>query len=44
MNDKRIILKKPVASFISCLIQHIPPSQFKIIRYYGAYARGHRYK
>lgn len=25
--------------FISALIQHIPESQFKMIRYYGAYAR-----
>jgi hypothetical protein len=25
--------------FISALIQHIPPPQFKMIRYYGAYAR-----
>ena len=26
--------------FISALIQHIPERQFKMIRYYGAYARG----
>jgi hypothetical protein len=25
--------------FISALIQHIPPKQFKMIRYYGAYGR-----
>jgi hypothetical protein len=28
-----------VDDFISALIQHIPESQFKMIRYYGAYAR-----
>jgi hypothetical protein len=28
-----------VNDFISALIQHIPPPQFKMIRYYGAYAR-----
>lgn len=28
-----------VDEFISALIQHIPPPQFKMIRYYGAYAR-----
>lgn len=26
-------------NFIGALIQHIPPPQFKMIRYYGAYAR-----
>ena len=28
-----------VDEFISALLQHIPESQFKMIRYYGAYAR-----
>jgi hypothetical protein len=28
-----------VDEFIAALIQHIPPPQFKMIRYYGAYAR-----
>jgi len=28
--------------FISALIQHIPEPQFKMIRYYGAYARHQR--
>ena len=28
-----------VDDFISALIQHIPEPQFKMIRYYGAYAR-----
>lgn len=29
----------PVNEFITALISHIPPLQFKMIRYYGAYAR-----
>jgi len=29
----------PVDEFISSLLQHIPEPQFKMIRYYGAYAR-----
>lgn len=29
----------PIDEFISALIQHIPDPQFKMIRYYGAYAR-----
>jgi hypothetical protein len=41
-NNEKIILKKSINSFISCLIQHIPPSQFKMIRYYGVYARKFR--
>jgi len=28
-----------VEGFISALIQHIPPPHFKMVRYYGAYAR-----
>lgn len=28
--------------FITALIQHIPPPQFKMVRYYGAYARGRK--
>lgn len=43
-NNEKIILRKPIDSFISCLIQHIPPSQFKVIRYYGAYARTHGFR
>lgn len=30
--------------FITALIQHIPEPQFKVIRYYGAYARRNRMK
>lgn len=29
-----------VEEFISALLQHLPEKQFKMIRYYGAYARG----
>jgi hypothetical protein len=32
-------VEMPVDDFISALIQHVPPRQFKMIRYYGAYAR-----
>jgi hypothetical protein len=38
-NDKYIEVKMTVNEFILALIQHIPPPQFKMIRYYGAYAR-----
>lgn len=39
-NDEiRINVTMVVEQFISALIQHIPPHQFKMIRYYGAYAR-----
>ncbi|MDD3160290.1 MAG: transposase [Candidatus ainarchaeum sp.] len=37
--DKKVFVKMEVHDFISALIQHIPPPQFKMIRYYGAYAR-----
>lgn len=37
--DTRIDVVMAVEQFITALIQHIPPSQFKMIRYYGAYAR-----
>lgn len=30
---------KTADDFITSLIQHIPPPQFKMVRYYGAYAR-----
>jgi Putative transposase/Transposase zinc-binding domain len=39
-NDNiRVNVVMKVYDFISALIQHIPPPQFKMIRYYGAYAR-----
>jgi hypothetical protein len=37
--DTRIEVTMTVEQFIAALIQHIPPPQFKMIRYYGAYAR-----
>lgn len=37
--DDRIDVTMSVDDFITALIQHIPPPQFKLIRYYGAYAR-----
>jgi hypothetical protein len=37
--DTRINVTMTTDQFISALIQHIPPPQFKVIRYYGAYAR-----
>ena len=38
-DDKRITEKIPVLEFISRLIEHIPEKHFKMIRYYGIYAR-----
>ena len=37
--NTRIDVTMSIEQFITALIQHIPPSQFKMIRYYGAYAR-----
>lgn len=37
--DQRVNVTLASDQFISSLIQHIPPPQFKMIRYYGAYAR-----
>ena len=37
--DHRINVVISVNDFITALIQHIPPVQFKMIRYYGAYWR-----
>jgi len=34
----RILARKSTNGFITCLVQHIPPRQFKMIRYYGAYS------
>jgi len=34
----------PVDEFITSLIQHIPDRQFKMVRYYGAYARKNKKK
>ncbi|MDP3698205.1 MAG: transposase [Nanoarchaeota archaeon] len=40
--SKKIVITKSVDDFISSLVQHIPPKQFKIIRYYGVYCRNKR--
>ncbi|MBI4143502.1 transposase, partial [Candidatus Woesearchaeota archaeon] len=32
-----VLVRKSVSNFITSLIQHIPPKQFKTIRYYGTY-------
>ncbi|MBW2975435.1 transposase [Candidatus Woesearchaeota archaeon] len=37
--NRKILVKKSIGGFITSLIQHIPPPQFKMIRYYGAYSR-----
>lgn len=37
--DTNVNVTMRVFDFIKALIQHIPPPQFKMIRYYGAYAR-----
>ena len=42
-DNKLIVEKLPVLDFMERLIQHIPETQFKMIRYYGIYAR-HREK
>lgn len=38
-NHARVCLKMDTNRFIASMIQHIPPSQFKMVRYYGAYGR-----
>jgi len=40
----KVSVTKTADSFITSLIQHIPPRQFKLIRYYGAYSRNQRIK
>jgi hypothetical protein len=35
---KRIFQRLPVLEFIHGVVRHIPPKQFKMIRYYGLYA------
>ncbi|MDP3766165.1 MAG: transposase [Nanoarchaeota archaeon] len=39
---RNLLVRKSVRNFISSLIQHIPPKQFKTIRYYGAYSKNKR--
>jgi hypothetical protein len=41
-DKKRIDVVMNTDEFITALIQHIPEPQFKMIRYYGAYARHRR--
>ena len=43
-NNNKVIVTKSINNFITSLIQHIPPKQFKVIRYYGAYCRNQRRK
>ena len=38
-HKSKVLVRKSVRNFIACLIQHIPPKQFKTIRYYGAYSK-----
>jgi len=40
--QQRVFVRKSIIDFIASLIQHIPPEQFKIIRYYGAYNKNKR--
>ena len=43
MKMKKLIAETvPVLDFISMLTQHIPEKHFKMIRYYGLYARHHK--
>ena len=41
-HEVRHYVSMKVQHFIKSIIQHIPESQFKMIRYYGAYARKHK--
>lgn len=38
-SDEIKFVSKPVDDFIESILQHLPESQFKMIRYYGAYSR-----
>jgi len=38
-HKSNVLVRKSVRNFIASLIQHIPPKQFKTIRYYGAYSK-----
>tara|TARA_Y100000310_G_C20481124_1_gene714728 strand:+ start:218 stop:703 length:486 start_codon:yes stop_codon:yes gene_type:complete len=40
--NNKITVTKSINNFITSLIQHIPPKQFKIVRYYGTYCRNKR--
>lgn len=41
-DDKLIVETIPVLHFVSMLIRHIPEKHFKMIRYYGLYAKHHK--
>jgi hypothetical protein len=43
-DNKRIEVELDVFEFIKKVIIHIPEKQFKMIRYYGIYARNNKYK
>jgi hypothetical protein len=42
--DKEIYITKPATDFMSSLIQHIPPTNFKMIRHYGTCSRNQKKK
>lgn len=42
-DNKRIINTHSAIDFIKLLIVHIPDEQFKMVRYYGLYAKKHRH-
>lgn len=42
-DGKRIEEKIHVYEFIKLLIKHIPDKNFKVVRYYGIYAKEHKY-
>lgn len=41
-DNKTVTERIPALEFIQKLIQHIPEKHFKMVRYYGLYARNHR--
>lgn len=41
-DEQRVMEKIPVLSFIKRLIVHIPERHFKMLRYYGLYAKHHK--
>jgi hypothetical protein len=43
-NGDKIFVTKKITNFITSLVQHIPQKQFKMIRYYGVYARNNKFK
>ena len=42
-DDKKVIESISVFDFIKLLIIHIPETQFKTVRYYGVYAKKHKF-